>query len=484
MSEQTPTPDPTETSEPAGTTETVEPTAAPAPSPASIPTPAAIPSPSAIAARMASRPPAQPAASPTPASESARFGRVEPDGTVFVTIEGEEHEVGSYPGAEPEDALQYFARKFDELSGTADLIAARAENPEVPAKELSDALKALKEHLEEGKVVGDVAALRSRVGALDAVVAERREHESAQRAAARAEAITTREALVAEAEQIAAQPEGSTQWKRSSERMRELLDAWKTHQRQGARIDKPTENALWQRFSHARNSFDKARKGHFATLEQSRGEAKATKERLVGEAERLASSKDWASTARAFKDLMGQWRTAGRAARGDDDALWERFKSAQDAFFAAKDQVAAAEDEEFRGNLGVKEGLIAEAESLLPITDLEAAKAALRTIQDKWDRAGKVPRADIDRTEKALRRVESAVREAEDKKWKASNPEVAARANSMVTQLESSIASLTDDVAKARAKGNEKKVAELTAKIEAQQQWLDQAKAGLDEFGR
>ena len=158
------------------------------------------------------------------------------------------------------------------------------------------------------------------------------------------------------------------------------------------------------------------------------------------EAEQLATSTDWAPTARAFKQLMDRWRAAGRASRAEDDALWERFRSAQDAFFAAKDRVAAAEDEEFRSNLVVKEELLTEAEALLPVTDVEAAKGALRGIQDRWERAGKVPRAELERVEKRMRRVETAVREADEQRWRRSNPEVAARARSLVDQLEASVA--------------------------------------------
>ena len=59
---------------------------------------------------------------------------------------------------------------------------------------------------------------------------------------------------------------------------------------------------------------------------------------------------------------------------------------------------------------------------------------------------------------------------------------VAARAQSMVTQLETSVASLREDLAKAEASGNAKKVADAQAKLEAQEQWLEQARGNLDEF--
>lgn len=458
------------------------PAVVPAPAPAA-PKPA-VPSPAALASKMAARP-APPVVAPVvhEHSDSAKFGRVDDEGHVFVKVGEEEREVGSYPGATPDEALQYFARKYDELAASADLLVQRLGNADVPAKEVADGLTTLKDHIAEAHVVGDLAALDATVASIEAGIAGKRETEQAARAEARAAAAVEREAIVAEAEAIAGQHPDQTQWKQSGERMRTLLDTWKQHQRSGTKLDKPTENALWQRFSHARNHFDKGRRTYFAQLDSTRAEAKGTKESLVKEAEALATSKDWGPTARAFKNLMDQWRQAGRASRTEDDALWERFKVAQDTFFNAKDEVSAAEEEEFRANLAVKEELLKEAEQILPVTDLEKAKGQLRAIQDKWDAAGKVPRADIDRTEKAIRRIETAVREQDEKKWKSSNPEVAARANSMVTQLRTSIENIEADLAKATAAGNDKKIKDLSAKLESQQVWLKQAEAAGDEFG-
>ncbi len=440
-----------------------------------------IPSPAALASRMHARPPA--AAAAVAHSDSARFGRVAEDGTVYVTTADGERAVGSYPDASADEALQYFARKYDELASSADLLEARLANPDVSAKEIADGLTTLREHLADANVVGDLAALDATADRVETGLAAKRAAEAEERAAARAEATVVREAIVDEAEKIAAQPPGSTQWKTSGERMRALLDQWKQHQRSGVKLDKATENALWQRFSHARNVFDKARRSWFAELETTRAAARSTKERLAAEAESLSSSTDWNATARAFKQLMDQWRAAGRASRADDDALWERFRTAQDAFFTAKDQVVAAEEEEFRGNLAIKEELLVEADAILPVTDIEAAKAALRGIQDRWESAGKVPRADLERVEKRMRRVESAVRDADEKRWASTNPEAAARARSMVEQLEGSVADLEADLAEAEATGDSARAEAARGRLIAQQQWLDQARAGLDEFG-
>ncbi|MGL5865654.1 MAG: DUF349 domain-containing protein [Dermatophilaceae bacterium] len=442
-----------------------------------------VPSPAALAARMQSRPGAGAGPVLHAPSDSARFGRVDDQGRVFVRVGDEEREIGSYPGASRDEAIQYFARKYDELASSAELLEARLENPEVSAKEVADGLSTLQEHIEQTGVVGDIPALLATVGRVESGLEAKRAAEAELRAQARSRAADERTAIVIQAEAVAAQPAESIQWRTSGEQMKVLLDEWKRHQRSAAKVDKSTEAALWQRFSHARNSFDKARRAWYAELESTRAEAKATKESLVVEAEELATSTDWAPTARAFKQLMEQWRRAGRAARNDDDALWERFRAAQDAFFAAKDQVAAAEDEEFRENLAVKERLLTDAEALLPVADVTATKASLRGIQDRWERAGKVPRSDLERVEKRMRAVEKAVRDAEERQWQSTNPEVAARARSLTDQLEASVAAVEAELAAAEAAGNSAVADAARQRLRTQREWLDQARAGLNEFG-
>ena len=110
----------------------------------------------------------------------------------------------------------------------------------------------------------------------------------------------------------------------------------------------------------------------------------------------------------AFRDLLTEWKAAGRASKDVDDALWQRFKAAQDTFFTARNAVSAERDAEFRANAEAKEALLAEAEKL-DTSDLDAARAALRTIGDKWDKIGKVPRERSADLERRLRAVEKKV---------------------------------------------------------------------------
>ena len=60
--------------------------------------------------------------------QARKFGRVSDDGHVFVIVEGEEYAVGQLPGASEEEALAYFARKFENVEAQVSLLESRVEN--------------------------------------------------------------------------------------------------------------------------------------------------------------------------------------------------------------------------------------------------------------------------------------------------------------------------------------------------------------------
>ncbi len=130
--------------------------------------------------------PAAPALITTDHSASAAFGRVDENGTVFVrTKDGEEQEVGSYPGASDEQALTYFARKYDELFASAVLLEQRLSQPEVPSKDVAEGLKTLAAQVKDATVVGDLDALATKLDEIQSGLAAKRNVEQQHRAEAR-----------------------------------------------------------------------------------------------------------------------------------------------------------------------------------------------------------------------------------------------------------------------------------------------------------
>ena len=411
-----------------------------------------------------------------------QWGRVDEDGTVFVRTSAGERAVGSYPGATPEAALAYFARKYEEFTGQVGLLEQRIAAGHLSGGQAENAVNRLSEAIRTANAVGDLDALQRRLDALTPLARARKAESERAAREVREHAVAERTALVEEAEQLAAPEPDRISWKVSGDRLRELFEDWKRMQRE-SRLDRHTEDELWKRFSHARTTFDRKRRQYFGALDEQRAQVRATKERLIGRAEELSTSTDWNATANAFRELMTEWKAAGRASRKEDDALWARFRAAQDAFFAARVRANDKVETQFRDNLAAKEALLAEAEALLPVRDPQAARAALREIQERWDAAGRVPRADLGRVEGRLRAVEQAVRDAEQDRWARSNPQARARAQDAVDQLESTIASLRTRLDSAKASGSERAIKDAEQALQAREQWLEQARRALADFG-
>ncbi|MDN6332346.1 MAG: DUF349 domain-containing protein, partial [Micrococcaceae bacterium] len=413
--------------------------------------------------------------------EAAKFSRVTDDGHVFVLVEGEEFPVGQCPDATPTEALAYFVRKHDDVVSQLLLLEQRVA-AHAPSTDMNKTLDHLQQLVTERIMVGDLKALQGRLDAARQEVAERQKAERKTQEENRARELAAREAIVVEAEELAAQDPATVQWKQGSNRMNELFELWKSAQKNGPRLGRSTEDGLWKRFRGARTTFDRHRRAFFSRLDADNSEAKRVKEDLIARAEAMSGSTEWGPTAGEYRRLMDEWKASKRASRKDDDALWARFRAAQDIFFNARSRANEELDQEFEENLAVKEKILAEARALLPIKDLAAAKKAFEPIRDRWEAAGKVPRSAMQRMEGGMRTVEDALRGAEDEKWRRSNPETKARSNSMLTQLEDTIAELETELETAKASGDERRIKQAEEALSARRAWFETLQESAQDF--
>lgn len=444
----------------------------------STPTPGTkAPSPAAMAKKPGPRPRAA-AKTVTPAplparepSDPSKFGRVDEDGNVFLTRGGQERQIGSWQAGTPEEGLAHYGQRYDDLVTEVELIETRLRAHPEDADSLRKSAEALKASLTDAAVIGDIDAVEARLDkAIDASDTAR-EKAKEQKAQRREQAIARKEALAAEAEDLA---ENSTEWKAAGDRIREILEEWR-----GIRgIDRATDDELWKRYSRARDSFNRRRGSHFAELDRNRAQARKIKEELVERAEALKDSTDWGHTARAYRDLMTEWKAAGRAPREVDDKLWERFRAAQDHFFEARNAINAERDREFEANAEAKNALIAEYDSLIdPAKGLGAAKAKLRELQDKWDEIGFVPRGRVREFEDKIGSIEKRVSEAEDSRWRKTDP----AQQDKVNQFQVKADDFTKQAEAAEAKGDAAKAASLREQAKQWQEFADVAAKAVNE---
>jgi Domain of Unknown Function (DUF349) len=395
---------------------------------------------------------------------STEWGRIDDDGTVYLRTGDGERVIGSWHAGTPEDGLEFYARRYAELAADVTLLEGRAKSDASDPAAVGDAARKLREVVPSVAALGDLDALMTRLDGVLVTIDGRLAAKKAERVAASKAAADSKRALVAEAEKLAT----SNSWKATGERFRTIVEEWKAIRG----VDRKTDSALWDEFSKARRAFDARRRTHFSEVDRQRGVAAEVKAKLASEAEKLATSTEWTPTARRFRDLMTEWKAAGRAGREAEEELWQRFKTAQDAFFAKRSEVFSARDAEEMSNLEAKRALLTEAAGLDAKADPDGARKRLRTIHDRWEKIGHVPRDAKDKLEDELAEIERGLRDTST-----ANRKLTVTESPLVIRLRESVGKLEARLGRAQAAGDTKLIAETEAALATQREWLAQAES-------
>lgn len=396
------------------------------------------------------------------------FGRVDDSGNIYVVDAGVERLIGSQPELSPEDALALYVRKFEDLSASVRLLEQRVK-AKADAKSINKSAEKIITDLKEPLAIGDIQSLRERVSAVQASIATLLTESAEKHAEEVKAALAAREAIVLEAEKIAAQDPQKTNYKQASAKMLELFTTWQALQKSNAKVSKKAADDLWHRFSKARNTFDSNKRSYFSGQDALVKASKNAKSDLVAKAEALVDK--GADAAVAYRDLLTAWKALPKTKTKADDSLWARFKAAGDAIYAAKTLKVEADNVAFAANLKVKLELLEEAEKI-DVSNLDSAKAAMKSIQARWEKAGKVPRDSMRSTEDRLKAVEQKIKGIEQENWRKTDPATIDRTNSVRTQLEAAIAKLESELAQVQQSGDASKIAKATEALETKKAWL------------
>ena len=397
------------------------------------------------------------------------FGRVDETGNVYVVDAGVERLIGSQPEMSIEQAVALYTKRYQDLADSVRLLEQRVKAKADP-KSISKSADKLLADLVSPSALGDLAALRTRVSAVKESLTEALAEASAKHAEDVAAALASREAIVVDAEKIASQDPQKINYKATSVKMTELFTAWQELQKNSLKVPKAKADELWHRFSKARNAFDAHKRSYFAAADAAAKIGKQAKLDLVVKAEALVAK--GADAVNDYKDLLTAWKALPKTKLKSDDAHWARFKAAGDAIYAAKNEKAAADDIAFSANLAGKLALLEEAEKI-DISNLEAAKSAMKSINARWEKAGKVPRDQIRPTEDRLKAVEAKIRKVEEELWRKSDPATIDRTNSLRSQLEAQIEKLEAELEAAKASGDAGKIGKAKEALDTKKTWLE-----------
>jgi hypothetical protein len=396
-------------------------------------------------------------------------GRVDEENNVYVFDNGSERKVGQYPGVSMEEALAYFERKFSELEANVRILEQRVKS-KADAASISKAAQKLSADLAEPGAVGNIQELRDRVANISPSIEQMKKEKTEASEKATTQALATRRDIAAKAQELADKDPKKTQWKAASAQMNELFEKWQQSQKDAPRISRKDSEPIWKLFSQARTKFEANKRAFFSALSAESKNVRAKKTALVSQAEALVAK--GADSASEYRKLLDQWKLSGRSQGSQDDQLWDRFKTAGDSIYAVRKEVIAKESVEFKANYEAKLLIIAEAEKLDPLTNLAEAKKQLLLIQNRYEKAGKVPKDKIRETDDRMRAVEKKIKDAEQENWRKSDPAAIERTNGVLSQLEQSIAKLELDLKAAEAANDSSKIQIAKEALEARRSWL------------
>jgi Domain of Unknown Function (DUF349) len=188
-------------------------------------------------------------------------------------------------------------------------------------------------------------------------------------------------------EEIAFNYTSFNDWKKATDRINEIWLQW---QKIGF-TPKEDNNATWNRFKQARQTFYNKKDVFFNALREEQNKNLALKVSLCEKAESLNESKDWSATTEAYKKIQAEWKTIGAVPRKVSDKIWFRFKKACDLFFENKAKNFAEKDALLLENHSQKMAVIEKFLTLEIQEDNKANLEAVKAFQQEFNAIGEVP---------------------------------------------------------------------------------------------
>lgn len=276
----------------------------------------------------------------------------------------------------------------DRLNALIERIEGLAKAETVALKDAGLALKEVKEALDATGPLPSkkdredvVARLKSARSLLYPRVQELREADDWTRWAN----VVKQEELIGRMEAIKDLPAGE----KLLREYRIIQDQWK----QFSQVPKNEARTLWQRYRAARDAVSGKVRDFLVARRAVWAESLVKKEALCAKAEALATSTNWVETAKELQKLQAEWKASGPVSRKHSEKLWQRFRSACDAFFKNRKEDLDKRKGVWDDNLARKEALCVKAEAVAPSTEWDKTAAEIRKLQAEWKKIGPVKKS-------------------------------------------------------------------------------------------
>ena len=270
------------------------------------------------------------------------------------------------------------------------------------AGDVLSAFRRLQEMHEEWKGIGPVAKeireeIWSRFKAASTIINKRHQEHFESLKAAEAANEQGKIALCEKLEAIQVAAISTVKdWEEQTQAVLKIQEEW----RKLGFANKKVNNSLFERFRGLCDAFFQAKAEYYKAIKEEQNENLAKKIALCEKAEALKDSTDWRSTTDLLVKLQQDWKEIGPVNRKNSNAIWERFRSACNAFFDAKEKAVGDERSVEKVNLEKKLEIL-EKLSQLKDNVADATPDQVRVLMNEWKEVGHVPFKEKDKLFKA-----------------------------------------------------------------------------------
>lgn len=177
------------------------------------------------------------------------------------------------------------------------------------------------------------------------------------------------------------------QWDEATKHVLDLQSRWKTL----GFASRKMNNVLFERFRKTCDEFFARKAEYFKAVKERMAANLEKKKALCEKAEALKDSTDWKATTDIYVALQKEWKTIGPVAKKHSDAIWKRFVSACDYFFAQKNSQLASTRQAEQDNLEKKREIIARLKAIDESVEPDEAIKTVRELMAQWNTIGYVP---------------------------------------------------------------------------------------------
>ena len=162
-------------------------------------------------------------------------------------------------------------------------------------------------------------------------------------------------------------------------------------------VAKDLREEVWTRFKQASTVVNKRHADHFEAIHQKEEENLQKKSELCDKVEMIATDAlktvaEWEEKAKEIIGIQAEWKTIGFAPKAMNVKIFERFRTACDQFFTAKNDFFQQLKSTYAENIAKKEEIVKKAQELADSTEWKATADKLIGLQKEWKEIGMTPR--------------------------------------------------------------------------------------------